>query len=53
MISLKRNNKLELVPAVGMRTRQSSIYTPGQSEEFKISPKIVKAMDRFLALAMK
>ena len=37
MISLKRNNKLELVPAVGMRTRQSSIYTPGQSEEFKIS----------------
>ena len=37
MVSLKRNNKLELVEATGVRTRGSSIYTPGQSEDFKIS----------------
>ena len=37
MISLKRNSKLELVPALGVRKRQSSIYTPFQKEKFKIS----------------
>ena len=37
MISLKRNSKLELVPAPGKRSRQSSIYKPNQEEQFKIS----------------
>ena len=37
MISLKRNNKLELVEAKGKRTQARSIYMPGQSEDFKIS----------------
>ena len=37
MISLKRNNKLELIEATGLRSRKSSIYTPNQTEEFKIS----------------
>ena len=37
MISLKRNGKLELVEATGLRTRQSSIYKPNQNEDFKIS----------------
>jgi len=37
MISLKRNSKLELVEALGKRTRASSIYTPGQTEDFKVS----------------
>jgi hypothetical protein len=37
MINLKRNNKLELVEAKGLRTRASSIYQPNQSEDFKIS----------------
>ncbi len=37
MISLKRNTKLELVEALGKRTRASSIYNPGQTEDFKIS----------------
>ena len=37
MISLKRNAKLELVAATGLRTRASSIYKPNQSEDFKIS----------------
>ena len=37
MISLKRNSKLELVPATGVRTRESSIYKPNQEQEFKIS----------------
>ena len=35
MISLKRNSKLELVPALGVRKRQSSIYTPFQKEKLK------------------
>ena len=35
MISLKRNSKLELVEALGKRTRASSIYTPGQTEDLK------------------
>ena len=37
MISLKRNNKLELIEATGLRSRKSSIYIPNQTEEFKIS----------------
>jgi hypothetical protein len=37
MISLKRNNKGEMVPATGLRTRTSSIYTPNQTDPFKIS----------------
>ena len=37
MVSLKRNSKLELVEAKGKRTRTSSIYTPGQLDDFKIS----------------
>lgn len=37
MVSLKRNSKLELVEAEGKRTRSSSIYSPNQSEDFKIS----------------
>ena len=37
MISLKRNSKLELVEAPGKRIRASSIYTPGQSKDFKLS----------------
>ena len=37
MISLKRNSKLELVEAPGKRSRASSIYIPGQTEDFKIS----------------
>ena len=37
MIDLKRNNKKELVPATGKRTRSSSIYKPNQNEDFKIS----------------
>ena len=37
MVSLKRNSKLELVEATGRRTRETSIYKPGQSEDFKIS----------------
>ena len=37
MISLKRNSKLELVPALGKRVRKSSIYTPNQKEQFRIS----------------
>ena len=37
MINLKRNSKLKLVEATGIRSRASSIYTPNQSEDFKIS----------------
>lgn len=37
MISLKRNSKLELIPATGKRLKSSSIYSPGQSEDFRIS----------------
>ena len=37
MISLKRNNKGELVTATGLRVKLSSIYTPKQVEVFKIS----------------
>ncbi len=37
MISLKRNNKGQLVPATGLRTRTTSIYTPNQTDPFKIS----------------
>jgi len=37
MISLKRNSKGELVDAKGLRSRESSIYSPNQTEDFKIS----------------
>ena len=37
MISLKRNTKKELVPATGKRSRSSSIYSPNQSEPYKVS----------------
>jgi len=37
MIDLKRNSRKELVPATGKRVRASSIYTPNQTETFKIS----------------
>ena len=37
MIDLKRNSKKELVPATGKRTRLSSIYSPNQIGDFKIS----------------
>jgi hypothetical protein len=37
MISLKRNSKLELVKAEGIRSRASSIYTPNQKDDFRIS----------------
>ena len=37
MVSLKRNNKGELVEATGLRTRASSIYTPLQTELFRLS----------------
>ena len=37
MISLKRNTKLELIPAQGVRVRKNSIYQPNQSEQFRIS----------------
>lgn len=37
MISLRRNNKGELVEAIGLRSRRSSVYVPNQREQFKIS----------------
>jgi len=37
MINLKRDTKGQLKEATGLRTRASSIYTPGQSDSFKIS----------------
>ena len=37
MIDLKRNGKKGPVKASGMRKRESSSYTPNQSEDFKIS----------------
>ena len=37
MIDLKRNSKKELVIASGLRTKSSSIYTPNQKGDFKIS----------------
>jgi len=37
MISLKRDTKGNLVPAKGIRTRPSSIYSPHQTDTFKIS----------------
>ena len=37
MIMLKINKEGEYVPATGLRKRKSSIYTPGQSEDFNIS----------------
>ena len=37
MASLKKNSKGELTIAKGIRSRKSSIYSPGQNEVFKIS----------------
>ena len=37
MIDLKRNTKKGLVPATGIRSRTSSIYTPNQEADFPIS----------------
>ena len=37
MLDLKRNSKYQLIEATGKRTRKSSIYTPKQTEDFKIS----------------
>ncbi len=37
MIDLKRNSKKEPVKAYGLRSRESSIYTPNQTHDFKIS----------------
>ena len=37
MVSIKKNNKGELQIAKGLRTRKTSIYSPGQNETFKIS----------------
>ena len=45
MISLKRNSKGVLVRANGLRSRESSVYVPKQTEPFRISRSkfIVKA----------
>ena len=37
MVSIKRNNKGELQVATGIRSRATSMYTPGQNSVFKIS----------------
>ena len=37
MVSIKRNSKGEFAEAKGLRTRPTSIYKPGQKNEFKIS----------------
>ena len=37
MVSLKRNSNFEFVEATGLRSRDSSIYKPGQTSDFKIS----------------
>ena len=37
MISLTRNSKGKEVAALGLRSRKSSIYSPGQSDSFRIS----------------
>ena len=37
MIDLKRNSKKEIVKATGVRSRESSSYTPNQTSDFKIS----------------
>ena len=37
MISLKRNDKGQLVQAKGRRKRANTIYTPGQTEDFSLS----------------
>ena len=37
MINLKRNSKGVLVRATGLRSRDSSIYVPKQSDPFRIS----------------
>ena len=37
MIDLERNSRKELTPATGKRSRATSIYTPHQKDDFKIS----------------
>ena len=37
MISLKRNNAGTLIPATGLRNRETSIYRPNQTEDFRVS----------------
>ena len=37
MVSIKKNNKGEPQVVTGVRSRASSIYTPGQNSTFKIS----------------
>ena len=37
MVSIKKDNKGEFKEVTGLRTRKSSIYSPGQNETFKIS----------------
>jgi hypothetical protein len=37
MIGIKRNSKDEPVTATGLRSRKSSIFTPGQETEFRLS----------------
>ena len=37
MIDLKRNKKLQLVPAKGLRTQRRTIYIPDQTDSFEIS----------------
>ena len=37
MISLKRNNTGSLIPATGLRNRETSIYRPNQTEDFRVS----------------
>ena len=39
MIDLKRNGKKEPVKATGVRSRESSSYTPHQTADFKRSKK--------------
>ena len=37
MVSIKRNTKGEFQEVDGLRVRKSSIYSPGQKDQFKIS----------------
>ena len=53
MVSIKKNTKGELKEATGLRTRKSSIYTPGQNETFKISRSILKFLEIIFLLFNK
>ena len=37
MIDLKRNSKKQLIPATGIRSRSTSIYSPNQTDTYRIS----------------